>query len=325
MNEKRPRVILTRKWPSKVETKLGEKFDVKLNIDDHPFTFAEFESALSEADAICPTVTDRIDAKLLNCANKTVKILANYGAGIEHIDIEAAHCNGITVTNTPEILTEATAEIAVALMLMIARRASEGERYIRSNRWDGWRPTQMLSTGITGKTLGLVGMGRIATRVAQIASHGFNMPVQYFSRSQVSVEKLAGLEVSRVSLEQLLSTSDFISIHCPASDQTNSLIGSDAFELMSKKSFLINTARGSIVDEKALAYALKAQLIAGAGLDVYKNEPKIYSDLLKLERVVLLPHMGSGTEETREAMGFKVLENLTAFFAGQSPPDLISN
>ncbi len=325
MSEKRPRVVLTRKWPSRVETKLGEQFDVVLNIDDHPFTFAEFKSAVRTADAICPTVTDRIDEKLFDCSGKTVKMLANYGAGIEHIDVEAAHRHSIAVTNTPDILTEATAEITVALMLMIARRASEGERRIRSKKWDGWRPTQMLSTGISGKTLGLVGMGRIGIRVAEIAASGFKMPIQYFSRSEVPLNKLAGLRASRVSLEQLLSTSDFVSIHCPASDQTQGLIGADALDLMSKNSFLINTARGSIVDEKALAHALKNKFIAGAGLDVYEYEPRIYPDLLKLERVVLLPHMGSGTLATREAMGFKVFENLTAFFSGQSPPNLIQN
>ena len=323
MSGARPKVVLTRKWPHRVEAKLAEQFDVELNVDDHPFTFEEFESALKTADAICPTVTDRLDGRLFDCIDKKVKMLANYGAGTEHIDIEAAHRNGITVTNTPGILTEATAEITIALMLMVARRASEGEQWIRANNWDGWSPTQMLSTGITGKTLGLVGMGRIATRVAEIAGHGFNMTIQYFSRSEVAPEKLAGLTVSRVSLEQLLSTSDFVSIHCPACDETRGLIDADALDLMSKNSFLINTARGSIVDEKALAYAVKNNSIAGTGLDVYEHEPRIHPDLLKSDRVVLLPHIGSGTVETREAMGYRVLENLTAFFAGHSPPNLI--
>lgn len=323
MSGARPKVVLTRKWPHRVEAKLAEQFDVELNVDDHPFTFEEFESALKTADAICPTVTDRLDGRLFDCIDKKVKMLANYGAGTEHIDIEAAHRNGITVTNTPGILTEATAEITIALMLMVARRASEGEQWIRANKWDGWSPTQMLSTGITGKTLGLVGMGRIATRVAEIAGHGFNMTIQYFSRSEVPSQKLAGLAVSRVSLEQLLSTSDFVSIHCPASFETRGLIDSDALDLMSKNSFLINTARGSIVDEKALAYAVKNNSIAGTGLDVYEHEPRIHPDLLKSDRVVLLPHIGSGTVETREAMGYRVLENLTAFFAGHSPPNLI--
>ena len=323
MSGARPKVVLTRKWPHRVEAKLAEQFDVELNVDDHPFTFEEFESALKTADAICPTVTDRLDGRLFDCIENKVKMLANYGAGTEHIDIEAAHRNGITVTNTPGILTEATAEITIALMLMVARRASEGEQWIRASKWDGWSPTQMLSTGITGKTLGLVGMGRIAMRVAEIAGYGFNMNIQYFSRSEVPSQKLAGLAVSRVSLKQLLSTSDFVSIHCPASFETRGLIDSDALDLMSKNSFLINTARGSIVDEKALAYAVKNNSIAGTGLDVYEHEPRIHPDLLKSDRVVLLPHIGSGTVETREAMGYRVLENLTAFFAGHSPPNLI--
>ena len=323
MNGDRPLVILTRKWPNQVESELSKHFNVELNPEDRSFTQEEWLRAMERADAICPTVTDTIDASLISHPGKTVKIIANYGAGVEHIDIESARRGGIIVTNTPEVLTEATAEITIALMLMISRRAVEGEKLVRANRWHGWGITEMLSTSVTGKTLGLIGMGRIATRVAEIAGHGFNMNIQYFSRSQVSLDRISDLDVKRGSLDEILSTSDFVSIHCPVTKDTVRLIDSAALDLMQSHAFLINTARGAIVDEDALASALELGLIAGAGLDVYQNEPTINPRLLVLDNTVLLPHMGSGTRETREAMGMKVVENLRAFFAGHNPPDQV--
>ena len=325
MITQKPKVILTRKWPPRVEQKLSSRFEVELNHDDHPFTEKELLNALKNYDAICPSVTDNLDSSILKINDNIhrTKILANYGAGLDHIDLRAAKDAGICVTNTPDVLTSATAEITVTLMLMVARRVSEGANLIRAGLWSGWNPTQLLSTGVTGKTLGLVGMGRIGLRVAEIAGRGLKMRIQYFSRSEVSADRLHGLEVSKVSLEQLLCTSDFVSIHCAANESTFDLIGEKELNMMQSYSFLINTARGAIVNEKALAKAVKNNTIAGAGLDVYENEPAVNPALQKESNIILLPHMGSGTRETREAMGYKVLENLDAFFGGLTPPDLV--
>ena len=322
----RPKVLLTRKWPDRVEDKLCSRFEVELNHDDHPFTGKELLDALKKFDAICPSVTDNLNDTILRSSNGThrTKILANYGAGLDHIDLIAAEDMGISITNTPDVLTAATAEITVALILAVARRISEGETLIRTGLWSGWNPTQLLSTGVTGKTLGLIGMGRIGQRVAEIAGHGLQMRIQYFSRSKVSTERLNGLKISKVSLERILRTSDFVSIHCTANQDTFGLIGERDLNLMQRHSFLINTARGAIVSEKALAEAVKNKTIAGAGLDVYENEPAVNPALQKESNITLLPHMGSGTIEAREAMGYKVFENLDTFFGGFTPPDLVT-
>ena len=316
--------MVTRKWPERVEARLNELFAVELNATDVPFTAEQLADALRRADALCPTVTDRIDASLLEGAAVRAKLIANFGVGVDHVDLSAVRRAGLALTNTPDVLTDSTAEIAMALLLMSARRAAEGERLVRRGDWNGWHPTHMLSTQVTAKTLGLVGMGRIGSRFAYQASRGFGMKIQYTSRSEVPPQRLVGLEATRVPLEQLLATSDFVSLHCPATEETRHLIDAQALDLMPARAHLINTARGPIVDEDALATALTEGKIAGAGLDVYEREPEVHPRLLTLEQVVLLPHMGSGTTEAREAMGMKVIENLQAFFGGQRPPDLVA-
>jgi lactate dehydrogenase-like 2-hydroxyacid dehydrogenase len=323
MKAKAPLVVVTRKWPERVEARLKELFNVELNAADTPFTEAELADAVARADAVCPTVTDRITGAVLDQPAPRAKLLANFGVGVDHIDLPAAERMGISISNTPDVLTDATAEIAMALLLMSARRTAEGERLVRRGAWGGWCPTHMLSTQVSGKTLGLVGMGRIGSRFARQASQGFGMKIQYTSRSEVPEERLRGLNASRVSLQQLLVTSDFVSLHCPATAETRHLIDASALDCMPGHAHLINTARGPVVDEEALATALAEGKIAGAGLDVYEQEPTVHPGLLGLEQVVLLPHMGSGALETREAMGMKVVDNLLAFFSGDPPPDLL--
>lgn len=323
MQSKKPVVVVTRKWPARVEARLTELFDAELNAADQPFTESQLADALMRADAVCPTVTDRVAEVLLERPEPRAKLLANFGVGVDHIDLDAARRAGLLVTNTPDVLTDATAEIAMALLLMSARRTGEGERLVRRGAWDGWYPTHMLSTQITGKTLGLIGMGRIASRFARQACRGFGMKIQYTSRSEVPAQRLTGVDAARVPLQQLLATSDFVSLHCPATEETRHLLDAAALDLMPKHAHLINTARGPIVDEAALATALAEGKIAGAGLDVYEREPTVHPQLLQLEHVVLLPHMGSGAVETREAMGMKVIENLQAFFSGERPPDVV--
>jgi len=323
MQSKKPVVVVTRKWPESVEAQLLELFDVELNSADRAFTSSELADSLQRADALCPTVTDRLDDALFEQPEPRAKLIANFGAGVDHIDLSAARRAGLSVTNTPDVLTDATAEIAMALLLMSARRTAQGERAVRRGAWHGWHPTHMLSTQVTGKTLGLIGMGRIGSRFAHQAHHGFGMNIKYTSRSKVPDQRLSGLDATRVSLEQLLASCDFVSVHCPATAETRHLLDAARLDLMPKHAHLINTARGPIVDEAALATALSDGKIAGAGLDVYEQEPTVHPRLLDLDQVVLLPHMGSGALETREAMGMKVVENLRAFFEGELPPDLL--
>ncbi len=276
----RPTVVVTRKLPGPVEDRLEREFAARLNRDDHPFTAPELQEALRGADALLPTVTDRITTEVLSVEPLRARILANFGVGYNHIDMHAAKARGLVVTNTPEVLTDDTADDAVMLMLMVARRAGEAERHVRSRQWTGWRPTHMLGTKVSGKTLGLVGMG-------------------------------------------VLREADFVSLHCPATPETRHLIDTERLALMKPTAFLINTARGDIVDEAALVAALKEQRIAGAALDVYEREPQVTPDLLTMENVVLLPHLGSATQETRVAMGLRALENLQAFFSGAPPRDRV--
>lgn len=321
MASNKPKVVVTRKWPQRVEAALQSLFDVQLNPSDVPLTAAQLSDALARADALCPTVTDRLDRTVLEGGEVRAKLLANFGVGVDHIDLAAAQGAGLQVTNTPDVLTDATAEIAMALLLMTARRTAEGERLVRRGDWRGWHPTHMLSTLVTGKTLGLVGMGRIGSRVARQAGLGFGMQILYAARSDVPPTRLAGLDATRVELPELLQRSDFVSLHCPATPATHHLLDAAALARMPPHAHLINTARGPVVDEAALVEALASGKLAGAGLDVYEQEPVVHPGLLDLEQVVLLPHMGSGAVETREAMGMKVVENLQAYFGGGEPPD----
>ncbi len=299
---------------------LGE---VVLNQEDTPMTADQLANALHEADVVCPTVTDAMPAELFSGSDLRAKLLANFGVGFNHIDLAAAAAKGIAVTNTPGVLTDATAEIAFTLLMMSARRTGEGERHLRAGQWHGWRPTHMLSTQVTGKTLGLIGMGRIGTAFARMAHQGLGMRILYFNRQAVDDAVAAELQTEFVSLEELLQRADFVSLHCPSTPQTHHLLNAERLALMQPNAHLINTARGDVVDEAALVAALQTGVIAGAGLDVFEDEPHLSPGLMELEQVVLLPHMGSGTTETREAMGMRALANVEAFLAGDSMPDLV--
>ena len=320
----KPKVLVTRKWPASVEAKLTRFYDVTLNETDQPLTAEEFKAALQQYDAICPTVCDSLPAEVLNVENKRCKILGNFGVGYNHIDVAAAKQQGLIVTNTPGVLTESTADVAMTLLLMSARRGAEGDRLIRAKKWTGWCPTQLLSSDVTGATLGLIGFGRIAQAMARKAHHGFGMKVLYVKRSpadQLIVDELQAVRCN--SIEELLSQADFVSLHCPGGAETRHLINAQRLALMKPTAHLINTARGDVVDSQALIDALKAGTIRGAGLDVYENEPNLHPGFLELENVSLLPHLGSATIATRTAMGEKVLANLIAFFAGEELPDRV--
>ena len=262
---------------------------------------------------------------ILDTGVGNVRMLANYGAGVSHIDLQACERLGIVVTNTPDVLTESTADIAITLMLMTARRAAEGERRLRARAWQGWSPTSLLGAELTGKTLGLIGFGRIGQATARKAHHGFGMRVVYHSRHPASPQEATPSAASHCeSLEELLGRADFVSLHCPGGPATRHLIDARRLAQMRPSAFLINTARGEIVDEAALAAALRNRVIAGAGLDVYEHEPRVPETLLTLENAVLLPHLGSATQETRSAMGMRVAGNLEQFFSGLEPGDRVA-
>lgn len=320
----KPKVLLTRRWPQAVEAEMAARFDVDLNHADKPLSQDDFRAAMTRYDAILPTVTDKLPAAAFDASPRT-RILANYGVGFAHIDTEAARSRGIAVTNTPDVLSECTADIAMTLMLMVARRAGEGERELREGRWTGWRPTHLIGTKVSGATLGIIGFGRIGQAMAQRAHFGFGMKIIVQNRSQVAAEVLARYNAVQVpSIEDLLPQCDFVSLHCPGGAANRHLINARRLDLMKPTAFLINTARGEVVDEHALAQSLWFGTIAGAGLDVFEREPAIPDALLHADNLVLLPHLGSATRETREAMGFRVLENLTAFFEGREPRDRVA-
>jgi len=321
----RPRVVVTRQLPAAVEEQLVREFDAQLNRDDHPFSAAELQNALRSADALLPTVTDRITAEVLSAEPLRAKILANFGVGFNHIDINAAKARQVVITNTPDVLTDDTADDAIMLMLMVARRAGEGERHVRSRAWTGWRPTHMVGTKVSGKTLGLVGMGRIARAVARRARLGFGMRVTFHDPYPPPPDVVAELGIEpRAAVDDVVREADFVSLHCPATPDTRHLMDARRLALMKPTAFLINTARGDVVDEAALIAALKAGTIAGAALDVYEREPVVSPELLTMENVVLLPHLGSATPETRVAMGVRTLDNLKAFFSGATPRDRVA-
>ena len=315
------RVLVTRRWPAEVERALQDRFEVVLNGTDQPLSQAELAQAMGEFDVLCPTVSDRIDAEVIR-GGKRVRLIANYGVGFDHIDLTAAKSKGIAVTNTPGVLTDATADIAMTLLLMTARRAGEGERELRAGRWTGWRPTHLIGSALKGKVLGLVGMGRIAVATARRAKHGFGMRIAYFGRRECDQAIVAELGAEFFGdLHQLLAVSDFVSLHVPGGAETANLIDASALASMKPGAYLINTARGGIVDHDALAAALTNGRLAGAGLDVYPHEPQVPEALLALENVVLLPHLGSANAETRIAMGMKALANVEAFTRGEPLPD----
>ena len=319
----RPRVGVTRRLPEAVERALRERFDVVQGEAQRDLDSNELIAMMRECDAVLPTVTDRLDASVIGAGSGRCRVLANFGVGVNHIDLEAATRAGIVVTNTPDVLTDDTADLTMALMLAVMRRLGEGERAVRAGSWNGWHPTQFLGRRLSGKTLGIVGLGRIGRAVAQRAERGFDMKVIAWSRSKRRGSE-AATHIERVNrLDQLLEASHVVSVHCPLVATTRHLISSAQFARMRPDAVLINTSRGPVVNEEALVAALEAGQIAGAGLDVYEEEPRVHPGLLGREDVVLLPHLGSATLETREAMGMRALDNLEAHFAGREPPDRI--
>lgn len=320
----KPKVVITRRWPDAAEARAKELFDVRLNEDDHPMSAAELQDALKNADAVCPTVSDAINAEVLSAEPMQCKILGNFGVGFNHINLDAAKKRNLVVTNTPDVLTDCTADLAMILMLMVARRAGEGERHVRNKQWTGWRPTHMIGTKVTGKTLGLVGMGRIARAMAHKAHHGFGMKIIFTDPYPPPEEIVKDLKAkARASIEDVMKEADFVSLHCPGGKETYHLINKERISLMKPGAFLINSARGDVIDPDALITALKNGTIAGAGLDVYEGEPKVQDEFLTMENVVLLPHLGSATMETRVAMGMRAIDNVQDFFEGKEPRDRV--
>ena len=318
------KILVTRKWPKKVEEKLIETFDTTLNVEDKPLSESELIEAMKSYDALLPTVTDPITDKIISTTDRRVKIIGNFGVGFNNIDIDSAKNNKIVVTNTPEVLTDCTADIAMLLMLGVARRGSEGEFHVRKNEWTGWRPTHMMGTKVTGKTLGLIGMGRIAQAMAHKSHFGFNMDVIFYDpyfKNENIIKKFNATKLH--SIEEVLSKADFVSLHCPSTEETKGLINKQTISKMKPSAYLINTARGDIVNENELVEALKDNKIMGAGLDVYEKEPMVHKDLVQLKNVFLLPHLGSATTETREAMGLRVFDNVNAFFNNKEPMDRV--
>ncbi len=320
----KPSVLVTRRWPAAVEAQLAENYNAVLNTGDNPMSPAELRDALKTYDAVLPTVTDTLSAEALDVTAAQTKILANYGVGYSHICEPAARDLGMTVTNTPDVLSECTADLAMTLLLMVARRAGEGERELRAGGWTGWRPTHLVGTKVSGKTLGIIGFGRIGQEMARRAHHGFGMKILVQNRSTVSPDVLKQFNATQVeTVDDLLPQCDFVSLHCPGGAANWHLINGRRLDLMKPDAFLINTARGEVVDERALVQSLMFDTIGGAALDVFDGEPRINPDLLQCDNLVMLPHLGSATKESREAMGFRVLDNLGDFFAGRPPRDRV--
>ncbi|GHB27069.1 D-glycerate dehydrogenase [Pseudovibrio japonicus] len=323
MPKKKPIVVVTRKLPDVVETRMRELFDTRLNEQDKPFTQAELVEAVKIADVLVPTVTDRIDASVLAQAGPNLKMIANFGNGVDNIDVASANNRGIAVTNTAGVMTEDTADMTMALILAVPRRLSEGMRKIENKEWDGWSPTWMLGRRIWGKRLGIIGMGRIGQAVARRAK-AFGMSIHYHNRIREPLELEEQLEATFwESLDQMLARMDVVSIHCPHTPGTYHLLSARRLKLMKPDAYIVNTARGEIVDENALIRQIEAGELAGAALDVFEHEPAINPKLVASDKVVVLPHMGSATIEGRIDMGEKVIINIKAFMDGHRPPDRV--
>jgi glyoxylate reductase len=323
MPSKKPLVVVTRKLPDVIETRMMELFDARLNLDDTPLTQPQLVAAVQQADVLVPTITDRIDAAVLAQAGPRLKLIASFGTGVDHIDIASARTRGITVTNTPAVLTEDTADMTMALILATSRRLAEGERLIREGKWTGWGPTSMLGHRLWGKRLGIVGMGRIGQAVARRAK-GFGLSIHYHNRRRAEEAIEQELEATYwESLDQMLARVDIVSVNCPHTPATYHLLSARRLKLLRPHAVIVNTARGEVIDEDALTRMLIAREIAGAGLDVFEHEPAVSPKLLKLDNVVLLPHMGSATIEGRIDMGEKVIINIKTFADGHRPPDRV--
>ncbi|MGC9953182.1 MAG: D-glycerate dehydrogenase [Rhizomicrobium sp.] len=323
MPPKKPLVIVTRKLPAAIETRMRELFDARLNLDDVPMTHDQLVEALQVCDVLVPTVTDRLDAKLLARVGAQLKLIANYGNGVDNIDVRAATERGITVTHTPGVLTNDTADMTMALMLAVPRRLVEGVKILEADQFKGWAPTWMLGHRLYGKRLGIIGMGRIGQAVARRAK-AFGLQIHYHNRKPVPADIESELEATYwESLDQMLARMDIISINCPHTPATYHLLSRRRLKLLKPTAYIVNTARGEIIDEDTLADMIEADLIAGAGLDVYEHEPAINPKLRRLPNVVLLPHMGSATLEGRVDMGEKVIINVKTFADGHKPPDRV--
>jgi glyoxylate reductase len=324
---KKPLVVVTRKLPDSVETRMRELFDTRLNLDDRPLSHAELAQAAKVADVLVPTVTDRIDAAVLSQSGDALKLIANFGNGVDNIDVATALQRGITVTNTPGVLTEDTADMTMALILAVPRRLAEGATVLIGDKdWGGWSPTWMLGHRIWGKRLGIIGMGRIGQAVARRAK-AFGLQIHYHNRRRLPPTVEEELETTYwESLDQMLARVDIISVNCPHTPATYHLLSARRLKLLRPQVYVVNTARGEVIDENALARMIEAGEIAGAGLDVFEHEPSVNPKLLKLARagkVVLLPHMGSATLEGRVDMGEKVIINIRTFMDGHRPPDRV--
>jgi glyoxylate reductase len=324
--KRRPLVVVTRRLPDAVETRMRELFDARLNLDDRPMGPADLIEAVKSADVLVPTVTDEIDASVVAEAGPNLKLIANFGNGFDNIDVPAALARGITVTNTPGVLTADTADMTVALILAVSRRLAEGARVIPDDEWGGWSPTFMLGHRITGKRLGIVGMGRIGQALARRAK-AFGLSIHYHNRRHVAPRIEEELEATYWdSLDQMLARMDIVSVNCPHTPATYHLLSARRLKLMKPDAIIVNTARGEIIDETALARLIEAGAIAGAGLDVFEHEPAVNPRLIKLARlgkVVLLPHLASNTIEGRIDMGEKVIVNIRTFMDGHKPPDRV--
>lgn len=316
-------IILTRRLPDTVETRMRELFNATLNQTDQPFTQEELIQAVKTADVLVPTVTDSLSASVIEQAGPQLRLIASFGTGVDHIDVKAAREKGITVTNTPGVLSEDTADVAMSLILAVPRRIVQGDIKVRSGQWDGWSPTGMLGHRINGKRLGIIGMGSIGQAIARRAK-AFGMSIHYHNRKAVHPSIEAELEATYwETIEQMLPRVDIISINCPSTPATHHLLNKERLSLLSPHSYLVNTGRGDVIDEIALIELLKENKIAGAGLDVYEHEPVVSSALIELPNVVLLPHIGSATIEGRHAMGDKVIINIQTFLDGHTPPDRV--
>ncbi len=323
MPDRKLKVVVTRKLPAAVEARMRELFDVELNAEDRAMDQDALAAAVARADVLVPTVTDRIDGAVLAHAGPQLKLIGNFGAGFEHIDVAQANAQGIIVTNTPGVLTEDTADMAMALILAVARRVVEGAKALEAGRFEGWTPTWMMGRRIRGKSLGIIGMGRIGQALARRAK-AFGLSIHYHNRRPIPGHIAEALEATHwESLDQMLARMDVVSLNCPHTPGTYHLLSARRLKLMPPHAILINTARGGVVDEAALAVRLAEGGLAGAGLDVYENEPSVDPRLLKMPNVVLLPHLGSATLEGRAEMGDKVIINIKAFQDGHRPPDRV--
>jgi glyoxylate reductase len=315
-SSEKPSIFVTRRWPDAAEEALKQYFNPTFNVDDAPLSSAQIADGFASHDALAPTVSDQITADIIAAGSAgSGRLISNYGVGVNHIDLSAAKSIGMAVSNTPGVLTDSTADLTLTLMLMISRRAGEGERELRAGQWDGWRPTHLMGRSLSGKTLGIIGMGRIGQAVARRAALGFGMKIIFFNRSKVA--NIPDYDARQVNdIDDLCAAAHFVSLHCAASEDTFHILSQAQLQQMQKDAYVINTARGDVVDEAALVKALHNRSIGGAGLDVFQGEPNIHPDILTAPNTVLLPHLGSATVETRTAMGMKVVENARAFFAG---------